>query len=80
MGTTKFAANDDKKIIMSDDDFSQTFSINDLRKELEERQAAGEIDEGWTLVDYIEEITGKNGSCHWIVDHKKLFGKQEQED
>ena len=80
MGTTKYASDDDKKIIMSDDDFSQTFSINDLRKELEERKADGSIDKDWTLVDYIEEITGKNGQCHWIADHEKLFGKKDDED
>lgn len=80
MGTTKFASDDDKKIIMSDEDFSQTFSVNDLRKELEERQAEGSIDKDWTLIDYIEEITGKNGACHWIADHEKLFGGDDEDE
>ena len=73
-------SSDDKKVIMSDEDFSETFSINDLREELERRKAEGSIDKDCTLVDYIQEITGKNGGCHWIVDHEKLFGKLEDEE
>ena len=78
--STEFAADDDKKIIMADEDFSQTFSVNDLKKELAERQADGSIDKEWTIEDYIKEITGKNGQCHWIKDHEKLFGKEEEEE
>ena len=70
---------DDIPIIEDDNEPYTQLSKNDLRKELAERQKGGEL-LGWTIDDYIEEMTGKNGQCHWIGDSNFKNNHEDEND
>lgn len=57
---------DNNKKVIRDTEYGEEYSINELRAEFKERKDAGEFDEDMGFDDWLDEITGKNGTCEWI--------------
>lgn len=68
---------DNNKKVIRDTEYGEEYSINELLAEFKERKAAGEFDEDMGFDDWLEEITGKNGTCEWIKPTKKVKATAE---
>ena len=57
---------DNNKKVIRDTEYGEEYSINELRAEFKKRKDTGEFDEEMGFDDWLDEITGKNGTCEWI--------------